>query len=72
MGCDGGRSTVRKSAGFAFPGTGATMTGRVASAELADESMLKSVLRGPNGLVNWGRSPLSSSVSPGRRTVMRP
>ncbi|MER8188350.1 FAD-dependent monooxygenase [Kitasatospora sp. NPDC094015] len=52
VGCDGGRSTVRKSAGFAFPGTAATMTGRVAVAELAEPHKPTAVLRGPGGLVN--------------------
>ncbi|AHI01966.1 FAD-dependent monooxygenase [Kutzneria albida] len=36
VGCDGGRSTVRKTAGFAFPGTDAAMTALVAEATLAD------------------------------------
>ncbi|GHE61698.1 FAD-dependent monooxygenase [Streptomyces griseoaurantiacus] len=52
VGCDGGRSTVRKKAGFAFPGTPPTMTGRVAAAQLSDQDTLATVLRGPNGLVN--------------------
>ncbi|MEU6479703.1 FAD-dependent monooxygenase [Streptomyces sp. NPDC047017] len=52
VGCDGGRSTVRKSAGFAFPGTSATMTGRIAVAELAEPDTPTAVLRGPGGLVN--------------------
>lgn len=34
-GCDGGRSTVRKLAGFDFPGTGPTITGRQALVDLA-------------------------------------
>lgn len=34
VGCDGGRSTVRKQAGFEFPGTDATLTGRQAIAEI--------------------------------------
>ncbi|WP_067539506.1 FAD-dependent monooxygenase [Nocardia crassostreae] len=38
VGCDGGRSTVRKLAGIAFPGTDATVTvtGMIADVELAD------------------------------------
>lgn len=52
VGCDGGRSVVRKSAGFMFPGTTPTMTGRVATADLSDEDTPTAVLRGPNGLVN--------------------
>ncbi|WP_171168067.1 FAD-dependent monooxygenase [Streptomyces sp. I05A-00742] len=34
VGCDGGRSTVRKLAGFAFPGTAPEITGRQALVEL--------------------------------------
>ncbi|MCV7225148.1 FAD-dependent monooxygenase [Mycolicibacterium komossense] len=52
VGCDGGRSVVRKSAGFSFPGTPPTMTGRVAMADLSDDDRPTAVLRGPNGLVN--------------------
>ncbi|WP_433575683.1 FAD-dependent monooxygenase [Nocardia brasiliensis] len=36
VGCDGGRSAVRKLAGIGFPGTEATMTGMLADVELAD------------------------------------
>ncbi|MFE3187518.1 FAD-dependent monooxygenase [Nocardia sp. NPDC059240] len=36
VGCDGGRSTVRKLAGIGFTGTEATMLGMIADAELAD------------------------------------
>ncbi|MFC9435780.1 FAD-dependent monooxygenase [Nocardia sp. NPDC057030] len=35
VGCDGGRSAVRKLAGIAFPGTEATATGMLADVELA-------------------------------------
>ncbi len=52
VGCDGGRSVVRKLAGIAFPGTDPTMTGRTAMAELADPRAVTSALRGPGGLVN--------------------
>ncbi|GAA5191931.1 FAD-dependent monooxygenase [Rugosimonospora acidiphila] len=52
VGCDGGRSVVRKRAGIDFPGTAATMTGRTAVAELADPDAVRSVTRGPGGLVN--------------------
>ncbi|MFG1653293.1 FAD-dependent monooxygenase [Micromonospora sp. NPDC049275] len=41
VGCDGGRSTVRKLAGFAFTGTGPTLTGRQAVVELADAGGLR-------------------------------
>lgn len=36
VGCDGGRSTVRKLAGIAFPGTPATMSSLLADVELPD------------------------------------
>ncbi|MCH0564624.1 MULTISPECIES: FAD-dependent monooxygenase [unclassified Streptomyces] len=36
VGCDGGRSTVRKLSGIAFPGTPATMTALIGDVELPD------------------------------------
>ncbi|MFC4008635.1 FAD-dependent monooxygenase [Nonomuraea purpurea] len=57
VGCDGGRSVVRKRTGFAFDGTAATMTGRTAVAELADPDAVSSSLRGPGGLVNLSLVP---------------
>lgn len=57
VGCDGGRSTVRKRAGIEFPGTPATMTGRTAVAELADSDAITSSLHGPRGLVNLSLVP---------------
>ncbi|MEV6908801.1 FAD-dependent monooxygenase [Amycolatopsis sp. NPDC051071] len=57
VGCDGGRSVVRKRSGIAFPGTDATMTGRVASAELADPGAVRSSMHGPGGLVNLSLVP---------------
>jgi 2-polyprenyl-6-methoxyphenol hydroxylase-like FAD-dependent oxidoreductase len=36
VGCDGGRSTVRKLSGIAFPGTPATMTSLIGDVELPD------------------------------------
>jgi 2-polyprenyl-6-methoxyphenol hydroxylase-like FAD-dependent oxidoreductase len=63
VGCDGGRSTVRKSAGFDFIGTPATYTGRVASVEFADSSSFTAVGRGPNGLMN-------SLMVPGEVTIV--
>lgn len=36
VGCDGGRSTVRRQAGIAFPGTPATMTALIGDVELPD------------------------------------
>ncbi|MGW4527626.1 FAD-dependent monooxygenase [Amycolatopsis sp. NPDC004378] len=40
VGCDGGRSFVRKAAGFDFPGTGPAITGRQALAELTGAEVL--------------------------------
>ncbi|MGP4098484.1 FAD-dependent monooxygenase [Nonomuraea sp. KM90] len=57
VGCDGGRSLVRKRSGIAFEGTPATMTGRTAVAELADPGMVTSSLRSPGGLVNLSLVP---------------
>ncbi|MEU6778683.1 FAD-dependent monooxygenase [Nonomuraea angiospora] len=57
VGCDGGRSLVRKRSGFAFEGTPATMTGRTAVAELASADALTSSLRHPGGLVNLSLVP---------------
>ena len=41
VGCDGGRSTVRKVAGFDFAGTDPEFTGYTASVELADPEKLR-------------------------------
>nr|WP_315397882.1 FAD-dependent monooxygenase [uncultured Duganella sp.] len=41
VGCDGGRSVVRKAAGFAFAGTEPETTGYSAALELADADQLK-------------------------------
>ncbi|WP_051173965.1 FAD-dependent monooxygenase [Amycolatopsis orientalis] len=57
VGCDGGRSVVRKRSGIAFPGTGATMTGRIARAELADPGAVKSSMHGPGGMLNLSLIP---------------
>jgi 2-polyprenyl-6-methoxyphenol hydroxylase-like FAD-dependent oxidoreductase len=37
VGCDGGRSTIRKTAGIAFPGSEPTTSNLIAEAELSDE-----------------------------------
>lgn len=41
VGCDGGRSLVRKGAGFDFPGTDPTVTGRQALVELTGADALR-------------------------------
>ncbi|WP_369368798.1 FAD-dependent oxidoreductase [Streptomyces sp. CG4] len=40
VGCDGGRSTVRRLAGIDFPGTDPELTGHLAVVDIADPSML--------------------------------
>jgi 2-polyprenyl-6-methoxyphenol hydroxylase-like FAD-dependent oxidoreductase len=40
VGCDGGRSTVRRLAGIEFPGTDAEFTGRIATVTFADPAAL--------------------------------
>jgi 2-polyprenyl-6-methoxyphenol hydroxylase-like FAD-dependent oxidoreductase len=49
VGCDGGRSVVRKSAGFDFPGTGPLMTVRYARAEVRNRHELPPPGRLPGG-----------------------
>ncbi|MEV0199101.1 FAD-dependent monooxygenase [Nonomuraea sp. NPDC050691] len=53
-GCDGGRSTVRKLAGFAFPGTPPLMTARQAHAEIAAPGALPPPGRLPGGMLLHG------------------
>jgi 2-polyprenyl-6-methoxyphenol hydroxylase-like FAD-dependent oxidoreductase len=58
VGCDGGRSRVRKLAGFEFPGTDPTITGYQAVAELdAPEKLATGWHRTPRGLVASGPLP---------------
>lgn len=55
VGCDGGRSRVRKLGGFAFPGTDPTITGYQAIAELdAPEKLTRGWQRTARGLVVSG------------------
>ncbi|WP_042381973.1 FAD-dependent monooxygenase [Streptacidiphilus melanogenes] len=52
VGCDGGRSTVRKQAGIDFPGTEATRFSLLGDVELADPQALPfGVTTGPGGAV---------------------
>ncbi|MFC7532058.1 FAD-dependent monooxygenase [Actinoplanes sp. GCM10030250] len=52
IGCDGGRSTVRKHAGIAFPGTPATRFSLLGDVSLADPGALPfGVTTGPGGAV---------------------
>lgn len=58
VGCDGGRSIVRKAAGFEFPGTDPTITGHQAICTLADPSLLSPGWnRTPYGLIVHGPTP---------------
>ncbi|MFB9690566.1 FAD-dependent monooxygenase [Amycolatopsis plumensis] len=58
VGCDGGRSRVRKLAGFAFPGTDPAITGRQALTELAGADALPAGWQhGPGGLYVHGPTP---------------
>jgi 2-polyprenyl-6-methoxyphenol hydroxylase-like FAD-dependent oxidoreductase len=58
VGCDGGRSTVRKLAGFDFPGTAPTITGHQALVELADpEKLTLGWVRTTTGLCVYGPVP---------------
>ncbi|GEL21908.1 FAD-dependent oxidoreductase [Pseudonocardia sulfidoxydans NBRC 16205] len=58
VGCDGGRSTVRRLAGFAFDGTPGTVTGRQALVEIAEPGPLqKGWHRTDHGMVVFGPDP---------------
>ena len=59
VGCDGGRSFVRKRAGFAFPGTDPTITGRQAIVELDHPERLLPLgwRRTPRGMMAFGPVP---------------
>jgi 2-polyprenyl-6-methoxyphenol hydroxylase-like FAD-dependent oxidoreductase len=60
VGCDGGRSRVRKLAGFEFPGTDPTITGYQAVVELDT----------PEELAGWHRTPRGLIASmPGKRVL---
>ncbi len=59
VGCDGGRSTVRKRAGFEFPGTEPTLTGHQAIVELDHPERLLPLgwRRTPAGMMAFGPIP---------------
>ncbi|HEX4062438.1 MAG TPA: FAD-dependent monooxygenase [Streptosporangiaceae bacterium] len=58
VGCDGGRSLVRRAGGFAFPGTEPTITGRQALVEIADPNPLsKGWHRTGHGMIAFGPGP---------------
>lgn len=56
VGCDGGRSSVRKAAGFEFVGTDAEFTGYSVEVELADPASLRSGRHyTPTGMYTYSR-----------------
>ncbi|GAA1847312.1 FAD-dependent monooxygenase [Pseudonocardia ailaonensis] len=58
VGCDGGRSTVRRLAGFGFDGTPATITGRQALVDIADPNPLpRGWNRTDHGMLVYGPDP---------------
>jgi 2-polyprenyl-6-methoxyphenol hydroxylase-like FAD-dependent oxidoreductase len=59
VGCDGGRSMIRKRAGFDFPGTDPTLTGHQAIVELDHPERLLPLgwRRTPNGMLAYGPGP---------------
>jgi 2-polyprenyl-6-methoxyphenol hydroxylase-like FAD-dependent oxidoreductase len=62
-GCDGGRSTVRKLAGFEFPGTDPEVIGYIGLVEIADpEKLLPGFNLTPNGMYVNGPAPGRISV----------
>jgi 2-polyprenyl-6-methoxyphenol hydroxylase-like FAD-dependent oxidoreductase len=61
-GCDGGKSTVRKLGGFAFPGTAPEITAYSALVEVADPKALRA---------GWNRTPIGLYVfGPGPNRVL--
>ena len=54
VGCDGGRSTVRKAAGIAFPGTDATTSNLIAEVEMTDAPDL-GIHHGALGTYSFGK-----------------
>ena len=54
VGCDGGRSTVRKAAGIAFPGSDPTVSHLVAEVEVTGQPEM-GMRQGPNGIYGFGR-----------------
>ncbi len=58
VGCDGGRSTVRKRAGFDFPGLAAEITGHQALVEMTGaEELQPGWITTPTGMYTYGPTP---------------
>jgi 2-polyprenyl-6-methoxyphenol hydroxylase-like FAD-dependent oxidoreductase len=55
VGCDGGRSLVRKAAGIAFPGSDPTTSNLIAEAELAETPPEWGIRRDALGIHALGR-----------------
>src|ERR1700680_3640050 len=55
VGCDGGRSLIRKAAGIAFPGSDPTTSNLIAVAELAEEPPEWGIRRDSLGIHSLGR-----------------
>lgn len=55
VGCDGGRSLVRKAAGIAFPGSDPTTSNLIAEAELAEEPAQWGIHRDASGIHSLGK-----------------
>lgn len=70
VGCDGGRSVVRKLAGIGFPGTEPTLSGRTGDVEILNEEYRNGIGTPmfPNGLAATVRNPDDPSLS--RATVV--
>ncbi|MEU4245481.1 FAD-dependent monooxygenase [Actinoplanes sp. NPDC026619] len=70
VGCDGGRSVVRRAAGIEFPGTEATLTGRTGDVEIINEEYRNGLTSPffPGGLAATVRNPDDPSLS--RATVV--
>ncbi len=58
VGCDGGRSTVRRLAGIGFPGTDPELTGHLAVVDIADpEKLANGWAWSPQGAYRYGPQP---------------
>ena len=62
VGCDGGRSLVRKAAGIDFPGWDPTTSSLLAEVEMAEEPEL-GVRRTPSACMPWARSSTRSGTA---------
>jgi 2-polyprenyl-6-methoxyphenol hydroxylase-like FAD-dependent oxidoreductase len=62
VGCDGGRSVIRKAAGIAFPGSDPTTSNLIAEAELADEPAEWGIRRDAVGIHSLSKTEDGRSV----------